>query len=157
MAVWIVVLFMGSIEVWILRKQFPVEMFLENLMEVFLVLSRTPQLRHLHPQSFNMVLDSQEFSMVKLTLFKELLIILQLKDLLLVNNNKEINRHKEIISTRDNKVNLKKVKFTQKFKLCILLKSKDKFFRNLLTKAMQTSNKCFWNNKVHLELTHLVV
>lgn len=81
--------------------------------------------------------------MVKLTLFKELPIILRLKVLLLDNNNKEINRHKETISTKDSKVNLKKVKFTQKFKLCIHLRSKDKFSRHLLTKTTQTFNKCF--------------
>ena len=121
------------------------------------MLSRTAQLRHLHLQSFKMVLDSRESSMVKLTLFKELLIILQLKVLLLVNNNKEINRRKEIISTKDSKFKLKRVKFTQKFKLCIHLKYKDKFFHNLLTKTTQTSNKCFRNSKVNLVLTKLVV
>ena len=116
-------------------------MFLENLMEVFLVLLKTPQPQHLHLQFFSMVLDSPEFSMAKLILFKELLIILQLKVLLLVNN-KEINRHKEIISTKDSKINLKKVKFTQKFKLCIHLKFKDKFFLHLLIKITQMFNKC---------------
>ena len=71
MAAWIAAPFMESIEVWILHKQFLVEMFLENLMEVFLVLLKTPQPRHLHPQFFNMVLDSLEFFMAKLILFKE--------------------------------------------------------------------------------------
>ena len=81
--------------------------------------------------------------MVKLTLFKGSIIILQLKVLLLVNNNKEINRHKETISTKDSKVNLKKVKFTQKFKLCIHLKLKVKFLRHLQIKTIQMFNRCF--------------
>ena len=142
MAVWIVAQFMGSIEVWILRKQFPVEMFRENLTEVFLVLWRTAQPQHLLQQFFNMVLYNKEFFMVKHIPFKELRIISQLK-VLLLDNNKEINRHKEIISTKVSKINLKRVNLTQKFKLCIHLKFKDKFSLNLLTKTMQTSNKCF--------------
>ncbi len=81
--------------------------------------------------------------MVKLTLFKESVTILQLKVLLLANNNKEINRHKETISTKVSKVKAKKVKFTQKFKLCIHLRHKDKFLRHLLTKAIKMHNKCF--------------
>ena len=67
---------------------------------------------------------------------------MRLKVLLLVNN-KEINQHKETISTKDSKVNLKKVKFTQKFKLCIHLKLKVKFLHHLLIKTIQMFNRCF--------------
>lgn len=129
---------MESIEVSILRKQFPVEMFLENLMEVCLVQSKIVQLQLLLRQFFNTVLDSQEFSMVRLILFKEFLIIFRIP-VLLRTNCKEINHHKEKINTKA-KVNHKRVKFTQKFKLCILHKYKAKFFHRQLIRAI---NKCF--------------